>query len=557
MSLDGYSMRPLVRELDARLTGGRIDKITQPNKQSIVLSVRQPGETVLLHISVNSRNPSAHILERNLENPPEPPVFCMVLRKQLETGRIAGIRQHGLDRLLLMDVDSLGPHSQIVTKTLVIELMGKYSNIILVQDGKIIDALRKIGNNSSRVRTVLPGDAYELPPDQDKLDLLAVPLDAIMARLRELQQTDAEQRLDKALLAVCMGFGPISAKEVCFNAGLAPSTRLNRLEDIDLQAVRDALQEVKAAVTSNEPQPMMLLDEHKKILAMASFPLHYLPEALPLTFPTISAMLEKADQLNGSYVLPDKERFQKLVKNELNKAQVKLGKLDQEISEAENAEDYRICGDNLQTYQYQFKDREDPEITVPNIYSATGETITISLDQRYTLIENMQREDLNSIEEARGMEEMMTAFGLNQEETAKAVGKSRSYVANALRLLRLPDEIQDFVMNGQLSAGHARAIAGLEGETLQLQAAAKCVENGWSVREVEGYTGEVKKPAKRRKSRVSGKNKDRELAAVEQQMTESLGTKVRINGTEKKGKLELEYYSRGELERLVEILSGV
>jgi len=391
MSLDGYSMRPLVRELDARLTGGRIDKITQPNKQSIVLSVRQPGETVLLHISVNSRNPSAHILERNLENPPEPPVFCMVLRKQLETGRIAGIRQHGLDRLLLMDVDSLGAHSQIVTKTLVIELMGKYSNIILVQDGRIIDALRKIGNNSSRVRTVLPGDAYELPPDQDKLDLLAVPLDTIMGKLRELRQTDAEQRLDKALLAVCMGFGPVSAKEVCFNAGLAPSTRLNRLEDIDLQAVREALQEVKTAVTSMEPQPMMLLDEHKKILAMAAFPLHYLPAALPLTFPTISAMLEKADQLNGSYVLPDKERFQKLVKNELNKAQVKLGKLDQEIAEAENAEDYRICGDNLQTYQYQFKDREDPEITVPDIYSATGETITIALDQRYTLIENMQR----------------------------------------------------------------------------------------------------------------------------------------------------------------------
>ena len=187
--------------------------------------------------------------------------------------------------------------------------------------------------------------------------------------------------------------------------------------------------------------------------------------------------------------------------------------------------------------------------------------IVRSLDDRqnmfYALIENMQREDLNSIEEARGIEEMMSAFGLNQEETAKAVGKSRSYVANALRLLRLPEEIQDFVMNGQLSAGHARAIAGLEGETLQMQAALKCVENGWSVRQVEGYTGEVKKPAKRRKSRVSGKNKDRELAAVEQQMTESLGTKVRINGTEKKGKLELEYYSRGELERLVEILSGV
>ena len=174
----------------------------------------------------------------------------------------------------------------------------------------------------------------------------------------------------------------------------------------------------------------------------------------------------------------------------------------------------------------------------------------------YALIENMQREDLNSIEEARGMEEMMSAFGLNQEETAKTIGKSRSYVTNALRLLRLPQDVQDMVMDGRLSAGHARAIAGLEGEALQLEAAVKCVENGWSVRQVESYTGEQKKPAKRRKSRLLGKNKDKDLAAVEQQVTEALGTKVRIRGTEKKGKLELEYYSRGELERLIEVLSS-
>ena len=174
----------------------------------------------------------------------------------------------------------------------------------------------------------------------------------------------------------------------------------------------------------------------------------------------------------------------------------------------------------------------------------------------YALIENMQREDLNSIEEARGMEEMMNAFALTQEETAKAVGKSRSYVTNALRLLKLPQVVQDLVMGGKLSAGHARAIAGLESEELQKEAAAKCVELGWSVREVESYTGEQKKPAKRRRSRVSGKNKDRELASVEQQLTEALGTKVRIRGTEKKGKIELDYYSRGELERLVEILSA-
>lgn len=183
-------------------------------------------------------------------------------------------------------------------------------------------------------------------------------------------------------------------------------------------------------------------------------------------------------------------------------------------------------------------------------------TLTDRQNMFYALIENMQREDLNSIEEARGMEEMMHAFGLNQEETAQSIGKSRSYVANALRLLRLPQAVQDMVMDGRLSAGHARAIAGLQGESLQQEAARKCVENGWSVRQIENYTGEQKKPAKHRKTKASGKNKDKDLAAVEQQITEALGTKVRIRGTEKKGKIELDYYSRGELERLIEILSA-
>ena len=392
MSLDGFSMHPLTRELDTALAGGRIDKITQPNKQSIILSVRQPGQNFLLHISINSQNPSAHLLEKNLENPPEPPVFCMVLRKQIETGRIAKVRQHGLDRLLLIDIDSLAAGGRIVTKTLVLELMGKYSNIILVQDGVIIDALRKIGANSSRVRTVLPGQTYELPPGQEKKDLFTDDSAAIMAIVRK----DPALRLDKALLAACMGFGPVSAKEVCFSAGLAPSMRIEALDEADFKAIEDALQEIRESAlhagdaSAPEDKAVLLLGENQKVLAMAAFPLHYLPEATVLTFPTISAMLEKADSLLGSYVLPDKDRFRKLVKNEKNRAENKLTKLDEEIAAAENAEEFKVRGDNLMTYQYQFKDREDASVTVPNIYSETGESITIPLDQRLTLVENMQ-----------------------------------------------------------------------------------------------------------------------------------------------------------------------
>ncbi|MCR5757713.1 MAG: NFACT family protein [Selenomonas sp.] len=387
MSLDGFSMHPLVRELNNTLAGGRIDKITQPNKQSVVLSIRQPGQNHQLHISINSQNPAAHLLTKNLENPPEPPIFCMVLRKQLETGRIAAIRQHGLDRILLMDVDSLAAGGKIVTKTLVMELMGKYSNIILLQDGTIIDALRKIGTNSSRVRTVLPGDTYELPPGQDKLDLFTTPLPDVMAKVKA---TGPEERLDKALLGACMGFGPVSAKEVCFDAGLAPSTRLQTLDDADFQAVENALGEIREAASQETPAPVILMDNNQKVLAMASFPLHYLPQALPLKFSSVSAMLEKASALAGSYVLPDKDRFRKLVKNELHRAENKLVKLDEEIAAAENAKEYKIRGDNLMTYQYQYQDHADAAITVADIYSETGEEITIPLDQRFTIIQNMQ-----------------------------------------------------------------------------------------------------------------------------------------------------------------------
>ncbi len=168
----------------------------------------------------------------------------------------------------------------------------------------------------------------------------------------------------------------------------------------------------------------------------------------------------------------------------------------------------------------------------------------------YALIENMQREDLNPLEEAEAIRAIMDGWDLNQEQAAEAVGKSRPYVANALRLLKLPDEVKTLVEAKKLSAGHARAIAGLSGTALQKEAAEKAAEEGWSVRQLETYTGEKKarKKARRRSA------KSREFQAVEEKLREQLGTKARINGTEKKGRIELEYFSREELDRLLEIL---
>ena len=386
MSLDGISMHPLAIELDRAVAGGRIDRINQPNKQSIVMSLRLPGKNVLLHITINPQNPAMHLIDKAPENPPEPPMFCMVLRKHLETGRIAGVRQYGLDRLLIMDIDFLAAGGQIITKSLIIELMGKYSNIILVQDGVIIDALRKVGTNSSRFRTVLPGDAYVLPPQQDKLNLLETPVDEVVSAIR----SRGDMKLSKAILDTCLGFGPVTAKETAFGAGLPGNMPVNELNEGDFFSLKVSLAEITSSFREPCGAASIVIDSNNKPLAAASVPLHYFTEDRTLTFDTISEMLSKASSLAGSYQIPDKDRFRKLMKNELNRAENKVQKLRDDIAAADNAEEYRIKADNLMTYQYQFQDRVDASVTVPNIYSETGEAITIKMDQRLSVVENVQ-----------------------------------------------------------------------------------------------------------------------------------------------------------------------
>ncbi|WP_297964774.1 NFACT family protein [uncultured Anaerovibrio sp.] len=386
MSLDGISMHPLAIELDRAITGGRIDRINQPNKQSVILSVRQPGRNLLVHISINPQNPAVHLIERAPDNPPEPPMFCMVLRKHIETARIARVYQYSLDRIIILDMDVLAAGGQIVTKSLVVELMGKYSNIILVQEENIIDVLRRVGTNSSRIRTLLPGDPYVLPPVQNKLNLLECTMDDVIASI----QNKPELKLSKAILDTCLGFGPVTAKEAAFSAGLPHNQPVSELEDSDFTSLRNALTEIKEAFTEPCGEACLVVDANHKLLATASFPLHYYINDTVIKFSTISEMLAKASSIAGSFQLPDRERFKKLIKNELNRAEHKVDKLKEDIATADNAEEYRIKADNLMTYQYQLKDRADAVVTVMNIYSETGEAISITMDQRLSVSENVQ-----------------------------------------------------------------------------------------------------------------------------------------------------------------------
>ncbi len=169
------------------------------------------------------------------------------------------------------------------------------------------------------------------------------------------------------------------------------------------------------------------------------------------------------------------------------------------------------------------------------------------------IIENMQREDLNPIEEAEGLNQMIKTYGLTQEEVSRSVSKSRPYITNALRLLKLPAQIQDLVTEGKISTGHARALISVTDKKLQAELCRKIVEEGLSVRKIEQLVQAAGKPKKRPAKKV----KSADTVHVENELKNIFGTKVSIEQKGKKGKIELEYYSAEELNRLIELLKSV
>lgn len=178
--------------------------------------------------------------------------------------------------------------------------------------------------------------------------------------------------------------------------------------------------------------------------------------------------------------------------------------------------------------------------------------LTEEQNMLFAIIENMQREDLNPIEEAKGLERMITTFGMTQAEISKSVGKSRPYITNSLRLLKLPEKIKEMMEKGDLTVGHGRALITIDDEKKQLEIAQKVVKEGLSVRKIEELSNEKRKSTRGKPAKRAPKSPD--VLLVERELKSILGTKVNLNITSKKGLIEIECYSREETERIIELL---
>jgi len=214
MAFDGFVTHSIVSELSNLLTNGKIDKIYQPEKDEITVSVRTFDGTYRLLLSAATSNPRIHLTERSRQNPANAPLFCMILRKHLTGGKISAISQQGFDRVVKIDIECYTEMGDLTQKSLIIEVMGRHSNIILIQkDGKIIDSIKHIDFTTSAVRQVLPGLFYELPPEQDKTEPLSATEGNIKNRLQGLPD---DTLIDKFLVSEFVGMSPLLAREIVF-----------------------------------------------------------------------------------------------------------------------------------------------------------------------------------------------------------------------------------------------------------------------------------------------------------------------------------------------------
>lgn len=438
MNIDGITLHALTHEIDNLIQGARIDRITQPDKMTIVLSLRQPGRNLTLTISAEPDRPHLFVSEQTYDNPAIPPAFCMLLRKHLENSRIANLEQHHLDRILWLNFDVLGKGGRIITKSLIIELMGRHSNIILVEDNVIIDALRRIHENESRVRLILPFEYYQLPPAQPKQNLFYTDEKQLLDSI--FSQTDLP--LTKAIQSVLMGFGTLLARELSHRADIHEQTPVSELTDDERQRFANAFYDFISALKVSLEPTLAYDAKKKKVIAISPIPLHHITEYEVRSFPTISAAISFAIALKGTIIAGQPELL-KFVQNEIRRQQKKQTLLAKEYYNATKADDIRKLADILMANLYQDISHHPTSITAIDYYDENCAEIEIAIDPTISLADNAQKyyAKYNKLKRAQTMLEEQQRTCREESAYLLSVANSLAHITTLIELEEIKKEL--------------------------------------------------------------------------------------------------------------------
>ncbi len=383
MPMDGLMVGYVARELNEMLAGGRIDRITQPERDTVILVIRAGNENRSLLLCASANNARCHLTGSRFPNPLEPPALCMLMRKQLLGGRVLSVRQVGGDRIIHIDMDTVGEMGDREPRRLVLEIMGRHSNLMLLNgEGRILEAAHHVNAEMSRVRQIQPGLTYVPPPGQDRLDPAGIRAEELREKLEALKG----QPFEKALAGSVRGLSLPTAREIALRV-LSPGEK----EPEDLQACAERIADLLARLPGML-SPRVEYAENGEAAEVYPFPwLSGVPERQK-EFPSLSRALEA---YYGTRDQQDRLRQKsasmvRLLKTQMERCEKKLALQEEELAGAARMEEYRIMGEVLNANLFALKKGME-EATLPNWYDPEGGSLTIPLDVRLTPSQNAQK----------------------------------------------------------------------------------------------------------------------------------------------------------------------
>ena len=386
MAFDGITIAAMVRELHLNLDGGRFNKIAQPEADELLITGKGANGQCRLLLSASASLPLIYFTSKNKPSPMTAPNFCMLLRKHIGSARVSDIRQPGMERVVMFELEHLNELGDPCKKVLIMELMGKHSNIIFCDDkGMILDSIKHVSSHMSSVREVLPGREYFIPKTQDKLDPLTV---------SEEEFYDVVCRkpcnVSRAVYSSLTGISPVVAEEICFRASIDGSDAAQSLDEAARVHLYHTFRRLMDQVVEGDFSPNIVYRGEEPVEYGVFAFQQYGPEYHSVEFDSVSQMLETyyATKNTLTRIHQKSSDLRRIVQTALERNRKKLSLQEKQMKDTAKKEKYKVYGELINTYGYGLEDG-CKSFKALNYY--TNEEITIPLDPTMTPAENSKK----------------------------------------------------------------------------------------------------------------------------------------------------------------------